>query len=60
MTIFCFTGTGNALWHLGEYFAPPGKFDLSVPCGFAPYTERLDEVPSLGINSNEEVCNGYT
>jgi hypothetical protein len=55
MTIFCFTGMGNALRHLGEYFASPGKFDLSVPCGSAPYTERLDEVISLGINPNGDV-----
>jgi MoaA/NifB/PqqE/SkfB family radical SAM enzyme len=47
--------SGNALRHLGEYFAPPGKFDLSVPCGSAPYTERLDEVTSLGINPNGDV-----
>ena len=48
--------SGNALKHLGEYFAPPGEVDLSVPCGAMPYTERLDEVSSFSINPNGDVC----
>jgi len=28
---------------------------LSLPCGSKPYTERLDEVSSLGINPNGDV-----
>ena len=47
--------SGNALKHLGEYFTPPGKIDLSLPCGSMPYTERLDEVSSFGINPNGDV-----
>jgi len=47
--------SGNALKHLGEYFTTPGKVDLSIPCGSMPYTERLDEVSSFGINPNGDV-----
>jgi hypothetical protein len=47
--------SGNALKHLGEYFTTPGKVDLSLPCGSMPYTERLDEVSSFGINPNGDV-----
>ena len=47
--------SGNARKHLGEYFAPPSKIDLSLPCGSMPYTERLDEVSSFGINPNGDV-----
>ncbi|MDR2547527.1 MAG: radical SAM protein [Lachnospiraceae bacterium] len=47
--------SGNALKHLGEYFTTPGNVDLSLPCGSMPYTERLDEVSSFGINPNGDV-----
>jgi len=47
--------SGNALKHLGEYFTTPGKVDLSLPCGSTPYTERLDEVSSFGINPNGDI-----
>ena len=47
--------SGNALKYLGEYFPPPGKIDLSLPCGSMPYTERLDKVRSIGINPNGDV-----
>ena len=47
--------SGNALKHLAEYFAPPDKIDLSASCGSAPYTSRLDEVNSFGINPNGDV-----
>ena len=47
--------SGNALKHLGEYFTPPGKIDLSLPCGSMSYTERLDEVSGFGINPNGDV-----
>jgi MoaA/NifB/PqqE/SkfB family radical SAM enzyme len=47
--------SGNALKHLSEYFAPPEKLDLSVPCGSLPYTSRLDEIDCIGINPNGDV-----
>jgi MoaA/NifB/PqqE/SkfB family radical SAM enzyme len=47
--------SGNAIKHLSEYFSPPGQIDLSLPCGSMPYTERLDEVSSFGINPNGDV-----
>ena len=47
--------SGNALKHLGEYFTPPSKIDLDLPCGSMPYTERLDEIRSFGINPNGDV-----
>lgn len=47
--------SGNALKYLAEYFSPPEKVDLSVPCGFAPYTSRLDEISCFGINPNGDV-----
>ena len=47
--------SGSALKHLSEYFAPPEKLDLSVPCGSAPYTSRLDEIDCISINSNGDV-----
>lgn len=47
--------SGNALKYLAEWFPPPGKVDLSVPCGSAPYTTRLDAVNSLCINPNGDV-----
>ena len=48
--------SGNALKHLGEYFAPPEQIDLSAPCGSAPYTSRLDEIDCISINPNGDVC----
>jgi len=47
--------SGNALKHLGDYFTPPGKVDLSVLCGSTPYTTRLDEIKCFGINPNGDV-----
>jgi MoaA/NifB/PqqE/SkfB family radical SAM enzyme len=47
--------SGNALKHLADYFAPPEKVDLTVPCGSAPYTSRLDEISCFGINPNGDV-----
>ncbi|MCL2003526.1 MAG: radical SAM protein [Oscillospiraceae bacterium] len=47
--------SGNALKHLSEYFAPPEKLDLSVPCGSVPYTSRLDELDSISINPNGDI-----
>lgn len=46
---------GNALKYLAEWFLPPDKIDLSVPCGSAPYTSRLDTISCLGINPNGDV-----
>jgi len=47
--------SGNALKYLAEYFTPPGDIDLSVPCGSAPYTERLDDVRCISINPTGDV-----
>lgn len=47
--------SGNALKYLSEYFPPPENVDLSVPCGSAPYTGRIDEVGCFGINPNGDV-----
>ncbi|MCL2637442.1 MAG: radical SAM protein [Oscillospiraceae bacterium] len=47
--------SGAALKHLGEYFSPPEKIDLSVLCGSLPYTSRLDEIDCFGINPNGDV-----
>ncbi|MCL1823854.1 MAG: radical SAM protein [Oscillospiraceae bacterium] len=46
---------GAALNHLNEYFPPPEEIDLSVPCGSAPYTTRLDNIDCFGINPNGDV-----
>lgn len=46
---------GNALKYLAEWFLPPDKIDLSVPCGSAPYTSRLDTISCFGINPNGDV-----
>jgi hypothetical protein len=35
--------------------SPPEKVDLTVPCGSAPYTSRLDEISCFGINPNGDV-----
>jgi hypothetical protein len=47
--------SGNALKNLSEYFAPPGDFDISMPCGFAPYTTRLDEIDCISISPNGDI-----
>lgn len=47
--------SGNALKYLAEWFSPPDKIDLSVPCGSAPYTSRLDIISCFGINPNGDV-----
>ena len=47
--------SGNALKHLGKYFAPPENVDLSVPCGSAPYTSRLDDISCISINPKGDV-----
>ena len=47
--------SGNALKHLFEYFAPPEKVDLTLPCGSLPYTERLDDVSCFCINPDGDV-----
>ena len=44
--------SGNALRYLSAYFAPPENIDLSIPCGSAPYTTRLDAINCFGINPN--------
>jgi len=47
--------SGNALRNLGEYFTPPENVDLSVPCGSAPYTSRLDDISCISINPQGDV-----
>jgi len=47
--------SGNAVKYLGEYFPPPAEVDLSEQCGSAPYTSRLDEIDSIGINPDGTV-----
>lgn len=46
---------GNALKYLAEYFSPTDKIDLSVACGSAPYTSRLDTINRFGINPNGDI-----
>lgn len=47
--------SGNALKYLAEWFSPSGKIDLSVPCGSAPYTTRLNAISCFGINPNGDI-----
>jgi MoaA/NifB/PqqE/SkfB family radical SAM enzyme len=47
--------SGNALKYLSEYLPPPENVDLSLPCGSAPYTSRLDAIDCIGINPNGDV-----
>lgn len=47
--------SGNALTYLAEWFTPPDKVDLSVPCGSAPYTSRLDTINCFSIVPNGDV-----
>jgi hypothetical protein len=47
--------SGNALKHLSKYFSPPESVDLSVPCGSAPYTDKLDDVKCVSINAEGDV-----
>jgi MoaA/NifB/PqqE/SkfB family radical SAM enzyme len=47
---------GRALKNFPEYFDPPGKPDISVPCGSIPYTSRLDDINSVNINPNGSVA----
>jgi MoaA/NifB/PqqE/SkfB family radical SAM enzyme len=47
--------SGSALKYLSEYFTAPENVDLTVACGFLPYTERLDEVTSFSIDPNGNV-----
>jgi MoaA/NifB/PqqE/SkfB family radical SAM enzyme len=46
---------GNALKYLAEWFSPPDKIDLSVPCGSAPYTSRPDTIGCFCVNPNGDV-----
>jgi MoaA/NifB/PqqE/SkfB family radical SAM enzyme len=47
--------SGSAIKYLAEWFSPPDNIDLSVPCGSAPYTSRLDSISCFGINPNGDV-----
>jgi len=42
--------SGNAAKYLSEFYPPPSKVDLSVPCGSVPYSSRPDEVDCISIN----------
>ena len=46
---------GNAEKYLREFYPKPDKIDLTVKCGEAPYTGRLDDVHSLSIEPNGDV-----
>lgn len=49
---------GNAEKYLQEFYPKPDNLNLTVRCGEAPYTDRLDDVHSLSIepNGNVDVC----
>jgi len=47
--------SGNALKYLAEYFDLPEKVDLTIPCGYAPYTTPLDAVDCFSIKPNGDV-----
>ena len=42
--------SGNAAKYLAEFYPPPSAADLSVPCGTAPHTSRLDAINCISIN----------
>jgi MoaA/NifB/PqqE/SkfB family radical SAM enzyme len=46
---------GNAVKYLGKYFSKIDAIDIFSPCGSMPYTGKLDEITSLGINPNGDV-----
>jgi hypothetical protein len=46
---------GNAWKYLSEFYPPPSKVDLSVPCGSAPYSSRPDNIDCVSINPNGDV-----
>ena len=45
---------GNAAANLVDYY-PKKAFDLSVKCGKAPYTTKLDNVETISVNPNGDV-----
>jgi MoaA/NifB/PqqE/SkfB family radical SAM enzyme len=45
---------GNAATYLADYY-PKKAFDLSVKCGEAPYTTKLDNVETISVNPNGDV-----
>ncbi len=45
---------GNAAIYLSEYYEQ-GSVDLDTKCGEAPYTDKLDDVETIGINPNGDV-----
>ena len=46
---------GNAQRYLSQYYPASGQPDLSVRCGEAPYTDRLDQISSLSIEPDGSV-----
>ena len=49
------TPFGNARKYLLEFYHPPSKVDLSVPCGSVPYSSRPDNIDCVSINPNGDV-----
>jgi MoaA/NifB/PqqE/SkfB family radical SAM enzyme len=47
--------SGNAVKYLAEYY-PKQAVDLAFRCGQAKYTDRLDDVDTLSITPNGDVC----
>lgn len=45
---------GNAAIYLSEFYKH-GSVDLATKCGDAPYTDKLDDVETIGINPNGDV-----
>ncbi len=45
---------GNAAIYLSEFYER-GLVDLDTKCGEAPYTDKLDDVETIGINPNGDV-----
>ncbi|MCL2519228.1 MAG: radical SAM protein [Oscillospiraceae bacterium] len=52
------TPHGNNIFPAGralQFFPPPEKIDLTVPCGEMPYTGRLDEIECVSIEPNGDL-----
>lgn len=45
---------GNAVVYLSEFYEKK-PIDLSVKCGEAPYTEKLDNIETIAVNPNGDV-----
>jgi MoaA/NifB/PqqE/SkfB family radical SAM enzyme len=47
--------SGKAEKNFKEYYPLPDHIDLTMPCGTAPYTGRLDEITCVAINPNGDI-----